>query len=189
MDATLSTGAGVVTTEGILPYVLDVASFEDLYRAEYPGLVAVATALTGDFRASEDLVQDTMVKALLRWRWLQSYGRPGAWCHRVLTNACRSWGRRRRTEMQFWSRQRRGDALVDGPSVEFLVFWQAVRRLPTRPRAAVALYYAGDRTMAEVASILGVPDGTVRSDLSRARIVLAKEMGWNDADRSRPSAS
>ena len=36
--------------------------FEDVYRREYPGLVAVATALTGDLRDGEDAVQDTMVK-------------------------------------------------------------------------------------------------------------------------------
>ncbi len=49
--------------EMILLYVSDVGTFEDLYRVEFPGLVAVATALTGDFAANEDLVQDTMVKA------------------------------------------------------------------------------------------------------------------------------
>ena len=52
-----------------------------------------------------------------------------------------------------------------------------MRELPQRPRLAVTLYYAGDRTTAEVATILDVPEGTVRSDLSRARIALARELG------------
>ncbi len=164
-------------TEMTLPLVVPAATFEELYRSEYPGLVAVATALTGDFRASEDLVQDTMVKAFLRWSWLQNFGRPGAWCHRVLTNACRGWWRRCRVEQRYRQSQRRGEPFVDGPSVEYLAFWEAVRRLPTRPGTVVALYYAADHTVAEVASILGVPEGTVRSDLTRARQVLAKELG------------
>jgi DNA-directed RNA polymerase specialized sigma24 family protein len=41
----------------------------------------------------------------------------------------------------------------------------------------VALYYVGDRSVAEIASILDVPEGTVRSDLTRARLVLATQLG------------
>jgi len=53
---------------------------------------------------------------------------------------------------------------------------QAVRRLPERPRLVVALFYAADRPIAEVASILNVPEGTVKSDLARARTVLMAEL-------------
>ena len=158
-------------------YVLTFGSFEDLYRAEYPGLIAVATAMTGDFSTSEDLVQDTMVKAFLRWTWLRQLGRPGAWCHRVLANACRDWGRRRGREQRFVQRHRHERLIADAPSLDVVEFWAAVRRLPTRPRMATALYYAADHTTAEVAAILGVPEGTVRSDLSRARVALARELG------------
>lgn len=157
-------------------YVHEFGCFEDLYRAEFPGLVAVATALTGDIGASEDLVQDTMVKAFLRWSWLQRFGRPGAWCHRVLTNACRDWRRHARVEARYWRGAVVRD-LVDAPSHEAVEFWAAVRRLPRRPRLVLTLFYAGDKTTAEVASILDVPEGTVRSDLSRARLALAKELG------------
>jgi DNA-directed RNA polymerase specialized sigma24 family protein len=41
----------------------------------------------------------------------------------------------------------------------------------------VTLYYAGDRSVAEVASIVGVPEGTVKSDLARARIALRTDLG------------
>jgi DNA-directed RNA polymerase specialized sigma24 family protein len=41
----------------------------------------------------------------------------------------------------------------------------------------MALHYAGDRSVAEIAAIMGVPEGTIRSDLSRARAVLATELG------------
>ena len=101
---------------------------------------------------------------------------PGAWCQRVLTNACHGWWRRRRIEDAYRHSQRRNE-LVAEPSVEFVAFWAAVRRLPSRPGTVVALFYAADQTTAEVASILGVPEGTVRSDSSRARIALAKELG------------
>jgi RNA polymerase sigma factor (sigma-70 family) len=151
--------------------------FEDFYRDEYPGLVAVARAMTGDLCDGEDLVQDTMVKTFLRWRQVGRLQRPGAWCHRVLINACRSRLRRRRTERLYLDRARRTESTSAGPSPDVVAFWTVVHTLPPRPRMAVALYFAGDRTAEEIASILGCPRGTVNSDLSRARVVLHEHLG------------
>jgi RNA polymerase sigma-70 factor, ECF subfamily len=145
-------------------------SFEDLYRAEYPGLIAVATALSG--ADGEDMVHDAMVRALIHWDRVGRLQRPGGWCHRVLVNLCRSRWRRLRTQAEYLGRLRRDETSTPGPGADVLAFWAAVRELPTRPRLAVALRYAGDRSVAEIASILDVPEGTVTSDLSRARIAL-----------------
>jgi RNA polymerase sigma-70 factor (ECF subfamily) len=156
----------------------DAASFDEMYRREYPALVAIASALSG--QDGPDLVHDAMVKALVNWRTVRSYQRPGGWCHRVVINMCRSRWRRRRTEERYLEQQRgehrRGTLSVEGPSVDAIAFWSAVRQLPERPRLTVALYYAGDRSVAEIAAILDVPEGTVKSDLSRARTVLAEEL-------------
>lgn len=150
------------------------STFEELYVREYPGLLAVATALSGN--DGEDLVQDTMVKALARWDRVGVLERPGGWCHRVLVNLCRGRWRRLMTESRFLARLRREEPSMPEPSAEVIAFWAAVRELPERPRLAVTLFYAGDRTTAEVASILDVPEGTVRSDLTRARAALAREL-------------
>lgn len=152
-------------------------TFDDFFRVEYPNLVAVATALAGSPEDGEDLVQDTMVKALLRWSTVQRLESPGGWAHRVLLHACRSWWRRRRTQAGFLARQRRVEPSTDGPSPDAMAFWAAVRTLPERPRQVMVLHYAGDHTTAEVARILDVPEGTVRSDLTRARAALALTLG------------
>ena len=146
--------------------------FEDLYRQEYPGLIAVATALTGTVEDAEDVVQGTMLKAFAQWGKVRRLDRPGGWCHRVLVNACHSLFRRRRTATRWLARQRRVEATSPGPSADALAFWAAVRQLPERPRQVVALYYAGDCPVEDVARILAVPEGTVRSDLTRARAAL-----------------
>ena len=151
--------------------------FEDLYRLEYPGLVAVATAMTGDRLDGEDLVQDTMVKTFIHWGRVGRLERPGAWCHRVLVNACRSRLRRRRSERRFLEHGRHRELWSAGPSPDVVAFWAVVRTLPQRPRMAVALFFAGDRSTSEIATILGCPVGTVCSDLSRARVVLAESLG------------
>jgi RNA polymerase sigma-70 factor, ECF subfamily len=176
MDVKLGAGLASPYMEPAASYLIEHDGFEELYRREYPGLVAVATALAGNVRDGEDLVQDTMVRAFVHWRRVRQLERPGGWCHRVLLHVCRSWWRRRRTEQRFLSQLRRAEPTTPGPSPSAVAFWTAVRKLPTRPRTVVVLYYAADRSLAEVASILGVPEGTVSSDLSRARLALAKEL-------------
>lgn len=176
MDAILTPESRGMSDDAFLPYVYNGGSFEDLYRREYPSLVAVARALTGVRHDGEDLVQDTMVKAFVNWDRVRLYQKPGSWCLRVLTHACRDHWRRRRTRARFLDRQRHVEPSTEGPGVEFMAFWQAVRRLPQRPRLVVTLYYAGDRSIAEVATLVKVPEGTVKSDLARARAVLMSEL-------------
>jgi RNA polymerase sigma factor (sigma-70 family) len=165
-----------MSDDTFLPLVYSGGTFEDLYRREYPNLIAVARALTGDRHDGEDLVQDTMVKAFVHWDRLRRFQKPACWCLRVLTHACRDHWRRRQTRTRFIDRQRHVEPSIEGPGVEFVAFWQAVRRLPQRPRLVVTLYYAGDRSIAEVAAVVKVPEGTVKSDLARARAVLMSEM-------------
>lgn len=112
MDAKLAIGIPAMAMETEPLYVVDLIDFEDLYRREYPGLVAVAAALSGASRDAEDLVQDTMVKALINWKRVQRLDRPGGWCHRVLLNICHNWRRRRGTEARFVSRLRRSEPPV-----------------------------------------------------------------------------
>ena len=154
-----------------------VWEFDAVYQREYPGLIAVAAALTGDRDGAQDLVQDTMVKALIRWDRVSHLDRPGAWCHHVLVNACRSRLRRRATEWRYLARLRRGEPTSPEPSADTVAFWTVVRTLPSRPRAVVALYFGADLSSVQIAEVLGVPEGTVRSDLAVARRVVMNAFG------------
>lgn len=175
-----SSGAGAAT--GVIESAaVDRATggwgdFDEVYRREFPRLVAVAAALTGDGDGAQDLAQDTLVKALIRWERVSTLESPGAWCQHVIVNACRSRLRRRTTELRFLARLRRTEASVPGPSPETVAFWTAVRTLPSRPRAVVALYFAADLTSVQIAAALGIPEGTVRSDLAAARRVVMREL-------------
>jgi RNA polymerase sigma-70 factor (ECF subfamily) len=167
------------------PAMGDVAiawGFEEVYRSEYPGLVAVAAAMTGDRDGAQDLVHDTMVKAFVRWDRVSRLDRPGAWCHHVLLNICRSRLRRRATERRYLPHLRRRATTSPEPSTDTLVFWSTVRRLPSRPRAVVALYFGAELTSVQIAEVLGVPEGTVRSDLSAARRVVIAELRGDGRD-------
>lgn len=150
--------------------------FESVYRSEYPGLIAVAAALTGDRDGANDLVQDTMVKAFVRWERVSRMERPGAWCHHVLVNACRSRLRRRRTERAYLASIGSDVVQSPGPSADVIAFWQVVRTLPIRPRTVVALYFGAGLTSVEISEALGVPEGTVRSDLMTARRLVVRAL-------------
>ena len=154
-----------------------VWEFDAVYLREYPGLIAVAAALTGDRDGAQDLVQDTMVKAFIRWDRVRHLERPGAWCHHVLVNACRSRLRRRTTEWRYMARLRRVEQTSPEPSADTLAFWAVVRTLPSRPRAVVALYFGADLSSVQIAELLDVPEGTVRSDLAVARRVVMNAFG------------
>ena len=80
----------------------------------------------------------------MRWGRVRGLERPGAWCHHVLVNACRSRLRRRRTEMRYLSRQRRHEPSAPEPSAATIAFWDLVRTLPARPRSVVALYFGAE---------------------------------------------
>ena len=160
--------------------VLPVWVFETFYRDEYPGLVAVAAALTGDRDGACDLVQDTMVKAFVRWDRLAGLDRPGAWCHHVLVNACRSRLRRRSIERRYLARLRRDEPISPEPSADTIAFWSVVRTLPRRPRTVVALYFGADLTSVEIAKVLDMPEGTVRADLALARRFVMRVLGGSD---------
>jgi len=60
-----------------------VADFEEFFAREYPGLLAMLTALTGHRTVAEDLAQEAMVKAHQRWSRISGYDKPAAWLRRV----------------------------------------------------------------------------------------------------------
>jgi RNA polymerase sigma-70 factor (ECF subfamily) len=148
--------------------------FEDFFRDEYPRLVPMLHALTGDRHRAEDLAQEALLRAQRDWRRIAAYDRPGAWVRRVALNAASTAGRR-------MGRERRALALVgDPPPLELPAgdeeLWRAVRELPEQQRWAVVLHYVEDRPVAEVALVLECAEGTVKTHLSRARAALARRL-------------
>lgn len=152
-------------------------TFERFFRDEYPRLVPMLHALTGDRSRAEDLAQDALAKAQQDWDRVSGLDRPGAWVRRVALNASSNTRRRRAREAVA---MRRLGAAADrvteavGGDDEL---WRLVRRLPEQQRWAVALYYVEDRSLVDVARILRCSEGTAKTHLSRARATLARQLG------------
>ena len=145
--------------------------FEDFYHREYPAMVALAFALTRSRAAAEDLAQEAMTRAFRRWDDVAGYDNPGTWVRRVTINLCSNGARKLASEAR--ARLRLGPApAVSPPAEPFDEVWDAVRRLPAKQRAAVALHYLEDRPVAEVADILDCEESTARVHLHRGRATL-----------------
>jgi RNA polymerase sigma-70 factor (ECF subfamily) len=152
------------------------ANFESLYRQELSTLIALATTMTGSRDVGADLAHEALARAYRDWRTVGSLDRPGAWVRRVLINLTIDAHRRRERETLALARLDPHPSVAPAEAVG-AAFWTAVRVLPERQRAAVALYYIEDLSITEIADILGIAAGTVKTSLFMARRSLAVSLG------------
>ncbi len=164
---------------------LEPAPFDEFFRSEYRRVVGLATVLCGRLAIAEELAQDAFVSAYRRWDRVGAYDDPGAWVRRVVVNLATSSLRRRSREAWALARlARRRQATAPEVDVDD-DFWRAVRELPRRQAQCVALRYLEDRTVEEIASVLGIAAPTVRVHLHAARSTLATRIG-EELDQEEP---
>lgn len=159
-------------------------TFEGFYRRELPRLVTLAAALAGAASA-DDIAQEAMLAAYRRWETVSRLDLPVAWVRRVCANRAVSVLRRRGVETRALLRlgARREEPFELAP--EAGAFWTEVRRLPRRQAQTVALTYVYGMGVAEIATTLGVSDGTVKTHLFRGRAALARRLGESAEETDR----
>ncbi|MDM4718909.1 SigE family RNA polymerase sigma factor [Micromonospora sp. WMMA1363] len=139
--------------------------FVEYFSVRAQPLRRLAYSLCGDWHTAEDLVQLTFVRLYRHWPRIQNDS-VEAYTRRILVNAFLTHRRDRRRESLVADPPERAAGDVD------LTAGLAVRRaladLAPRQRAAVALRYLEDLPVAEVATLLGVSEGTVKSQTARA---------------------
>lgn len=153
----------------------DRPAFEDLVRTRLDGVMRNAYAILGDHADAQDVTQEAFIAAWRSLGSLQDVDRFDAWLGRIVANACRMQLRRRRM-----IRGRSGplpDDVPDAPPATGLVtgsvrFDAAFARLPLEQRLLLVGRHLEDRSVAEIAAELGVPEGTVKSRLFAARVAL-----------------
>ncbi|MGN6574807.1 MAG: SigE family RNA polymerase sigma factor [Nocardioides sp.] len=150
------------------------ADFAAYMSARQPSLLRTAYLLTGDQHTAEDLVQTALAKLYLAWDKVQDRGLIDGYVRRILVNENnslwrRAWKKREVTTDAVPDHQSVVDAPDDGRSA---ALWEFVQTLPRKQRAVVVLRYYEDLSEAEVADILGISVGTVKSQSSRALAAL-----------------
>ncbi|WP_412543536.1 SigE family RNA polymerase sigma factor [Longispora sp. K20-0274] len=155
--------------------------FEDFVDSRLDALLRYAVVLTGDPHLAQDVVQETMVRAQVKWRRICRADRPEPYVKRMLTNVYLDWRRG-----PWWRRVLlRGDDTPEPPvhadhaqaAVERDAMWLLLAGLPRRQRAAVVLRYYEGLADAEIADVLGCAVGTVRAHISRALATLRTQLG------------
>ena len=181
-----------------------------LLERHRPRLFATALHILGYRSDAEDAVQETCLAAMQHLGSVRDPDAAGAWLNTVLRRACLQLEQRRRSSEMLTDSV--PDRLDDRPGAEERIerlelrdwIWGALQQLPEPLRVSAMLRYFGSYdSYDEVAAILGVPIGTVRSRLSEVKIRLAdallasagliddevrvraraREQFWNDAFR------
>jgi RNA polymerase sigma-70 factor, ECF subfamily len=151
--------------------------FREFFAAEYGRLRGLGYLLTSDWAQAEELAQDTLVRTYRAWPRVRRSQRPGAYARKVLVNRHRSLLRRAAVEARHLAGRRPEEAVQPDLGPDGLVLWSAVRCLPARQRAVLVLRYHQDLPEAEVARLLGLPVGTVKSLTHRGLARLRGELG------------
>jgi RNA polymerase sigma-70 factor (sigma-E family) len=152
----------------------DYAAF---VRLRMPALLRFGHALTGNRHDALDLVQTALERTGVRWRTVRRRpGDPEAYVRRVMVNLHISrWRRLRRETLVRGVPDRPSDEVADG-ALERAPVWQALRDLPPRQRAVIVLRYYEDLSEAQIADVLGVSPGTVKSQAAKAMVTLRRQL-------------
>jgi RNA polymerase sigma factor (sigma-70 family) len=169
------------------------ATFEELVVTHQDRLYAFLLGMTRDGGQAEDLAQETFWKA---YRALRTYPpsrvaelRVGPWLRRIALNAQRNAVRRRRVAQALVpDPPRPADPSPDGnPEAQALRhreqerLLRALARVSAPARAAILLHHAEDLPIEEVAEILRVPEGTVKSHVHRGLARLRRALDEEEA--------
>ena len=153
-----------------------------LIAQQIPRLRRYARALTGERSAADDLVQDTLERALSRFHLWRRGSDLRAWMftimHNIYVNQARSRARHRHEALE--SDSEAGSVHAREPDwLELRDLDEALARLPHEQRAVLLLVGLEQFTYEEAAQVLDIPPGTVMSRLSRGRERLRAILAGN----------
>jgi RNA polymerase sigma-70 factor (sigma-E family) len=180
-----SVGEAVAVDSGIAADTSWDPALVDLYRSQRLPLTRLAVLLVDDRTVAEDVVQDAFLGLQRRWHAVDPAAAAG-YLRTSVVNGARSQLRRRGVARRHLRVAEPDDAppadlavLLDEEHREVV---EAMRRLPSRQREVLVLRYWSGLSEAEIASVLGVARGTVKSSASRALAALETQLG---GDRER----
>jgi RNA polymerase sigma-70 factor, ECF subfamily len=151
-------------------------------RVHFDRVLAICRRITGNDADAADAAQEALlaiVRGLPRFDGRSSIN---TWLYRVTTNACLDELRRRKRRpavgLPELERLEVGNApAADDLLADRLRLDAALAALPEEFRVPVVLRDVGDLDYAEIATVLGIPPGTVRSRIARGRMALARALG------------
>jgi len=135
--------------------------FSNFYARELPIQVRRACLLVRSTEVANDIVHDAMIEVFQRWDDIRE---PGAFVNRAVVNRCRDLARRNATHLRLVGKlvNRSASASMQEPLDDL------IDRLPFNQRAAIVLRFYADLSIADIATALDCPTGSVGPWIDRA---------------------
>lgn len=155
----------------------DVDAFETLYREHSARIYSLACRMAGSPEDGEDLLQEIFLQAYRKLRSFKGEAAIGTWLYRLALNHCLDFVRSRRAKMQKITGTLDGEVPVetanrsDSTAIR-LDLERGLQRLPSGYREAFVLHDIEGFDHKEVARMLGIAEGTSRSQVFKARMKL-----------------
>ncbi len=156
----------------------DESAFAQLVSRHQRRLLGHAYQLTGRDEAAKDVVQDTWLAVIRGLSRLDDPARFAAFAHRILVRRCADWTRRTQRQRNLTGAlEREGTASATTGSDDLAFPLRAqLDRLPSDRRTILALHYLQDIPLSDIAELLRIPLGTVKSRLHHARQQLKRAL-------------
>ncbi len=169
----------------------DQPDLREALLAAVPSLRAFAISLSGQVDKADDLVQDTLLRALANLHRFERGTNLNAWLFTILRNLFHSEHRKRRREVEDPDGAYAGRLRIQpeqGSHLDLEDFRMALARLPSDQREALLLVGASGFSYEEAAGICGCAVGTIKSRVNRARLRLAVLLNVDDMDDLGPDS-
>lgn len=171
----------------------DRHALDTLLRRHHDRIAAVCRRVTGNAADGADATQEALIAIVRGLDRFDGRSTFGTWAYRIAVNASLDELRRRRRkpadslDAMDGSRPEPSVAAPESAVVDRLALGPALAALPDEFRTAVVLRDIGDLDYAEIAEVLGIPPGTVRSRIARGRALLSRQLGNHDEVAERPT--
>ncbi|MFD0272586.1 SigE family RNA polymerase sigma factor [Kitasatospora sp. NPDC127111] len=177
--------AGQGDAQGEHPAVAEdhITEFTAYVRERRASLYATAYHLTGDRYEAEDLLQSALFSTYRAWGRITDKAAVGGYLRRTMTNLhISAWRRRKVNEYPTEELpETAGDTDAMGGTELRTVLWQALAKLPENQRTMLVLRYYEGKTDPEIADVLGISVGTVKSSIWRALRRLREDEHLNNS--------
>jgi RNA polymerase sigma-70 factor (ECF subfamily) len=163
-----------------------VERFENFYLREFKSVVGLAYVLSGRSLLAEDIAQEAFMAAQRDWNRVGGLENPGGWVRKVVANKASNARRSHLREARALLKARLKLGVPVGVyelPAEHAEIWSAVRSLAKRQQQVLALHYLEDYSVSEVAAVLGIAEGTVKTHLHQGRNALREQLGQGTEPR------
>jgi RNA polymerase sigma-70 factor (ECF subfamily) len=169
----------------------DIEAFSELARRHEQTVYNLALRFMRDPSLAEDMAQEALVKAYQKLHKFRGDARFSTWLYRIVCNVCLSelQKRKRRGELSAVNEPESSQApdITAAQADEAALVRRSVAQLPKRYAQAITLYYLQDLSYEEVAEIMKVPQGTLKTWMHRARKQLRDIVQQELRDPHEPS--